>query len=75
MPDDEELYDSVMHDECLGTIPNSFIMCGEGGNYCSAACEIRASLERAQAGASIMSEDENIFFIGDDADEDDEDEL
>ena len=25
-------------DQCLFVIPNTFIMCGEGGNYCSDYC-------------------------------------
>jgi hypothetical protein len=25
--------------DCSGAIPNTFVMCGEGGNYCSSACE------------------------------------
>ncbi len=24
---------------CKGTIPNTFVVCGEGGNFCSVACE------------------------------------
>ena len=25
--------------ECAGVIPNTFIMCGEDGNYCSTECQ------------------------------------
>ena len=24
--------------DCFGVIPNTFIACGEGGNYCSQRC-------------------------------------
>lgn len=31
---------------CAGTIPNTFIACSEGGNYCSAECEAVALRKR-----------------------------
>lgn len=39
--------ESLRMGECLDTIPNTFIMCGEGDNYCSAACRLLAALRKA----------------------------
>jgi len=33
---------------CAGTIPNTFIACSEGGNYCSAECEAVALRKRVK---------------------------
>ena len=35
--------DCGVFDECLLVIPNTFIACGEGGNYCSDECMRRAN--------------------------------
>ncbi len=29
---------SEIHEDCLGVIPGTVILCGEGGNYCSEEC-------------------------------------
>lgn len=31
-----------MEHRCAGVIPGTFIMCGEGGNYCSDECRLAA---------------------------------
>lgn len=33
--------------DCLGVIPKSFVMCSEGGYYCSSSCKLAASLKNA----------------------------
>jgi hypothetical protein len=35
--------DQEISQECLQRIPNTWIMCGEGDNYCSEACLQKAS--------------------------------
>jgi hypothetical protein len=32
----------LLEEKCKGVIPNTFIVCGEGGNYCSEACHSQA---------------------------------
>lgn len=43
-----ELVSSTLQADCHGVIPNTFIACGEGGNYCSDAC-VYSELERLKA--------------------------
>lgn len=33
------------HKDCLQVIPNAYVACGEGGQYCSEACMLLAALE------------------------------
>ena len=37
LQDKQDPYDMV-NDECFSVIPNTFIACGENGNYCSQRC-------------------------------------
>lgn len=36
--------DEARSGKCLDVIPGTFIACGDGGNYCSEACRLRAAL-------------------------------
>lgn len=36
------------NDSCIGVIPGTFIMCGEGGEFCSETCERNARFKAAQ---------------------------
>ena len=52
---------AIMKPDCKGVIPNSLIVCGEGGNYCSDTCLEQATIGKKMfkdtlvAGASLLN--------------------
>lgn len=40
--------DLLREGKCLEVIPGTFVICGEGGNFCSEACLLRHKLYRAE---------------------------
>ena len=49
--------------KCAGTIPDTFIMCGEGGSYCSETCHLRARLAAAEERIRELEEEKLIDRI------------
>jgi hypothetical protein len=41
-----DTFAKLAEEECTGVIPNTFIACGEGGNYCSEGCEEKKETSR-----------------------------
>lgn len=49
--------------KCAGTIPNTFIACGEGGSYCSETCRLKAKLAEAEERIRELEEEKLIDRI------------
>jgi hypothetical protein len=48
--------------KCSGVIPGSFIACGEGGNYCSDPCRLRAALRWVAREAALGTPMDYVTF-------------
>jgi len=36
-----QAFQKLQNGQCLGIVPGTYVACGEGGNFCSALCQIR----------------------------------